>query len=662
MTASNQKIHTITGLVVVVVLILIVVNFVVSSTTATGSNVPVPLRPTVYVVCNGTAGQCTMASKDTPGATSDPIQCQLDCGKIGCVWTQTDGYSGECTKPGQPMNDSARFTSEATCTTACTDAETVTKGYGMCTADGFSRCKCVWDGTTCTLEPGCEPDKNPGDCKKWCCCVDGRVTSSYSFEAPSPGCQAANADGTCPAFPNCKPTRGEATYYMNDGSTCQVSTTAVPPAGQWSVDSFSECEGTVNSWYTYANGAYSDFADKGLLPNTYYCYNKISATKPTDVPAAYQHPGAITSWSTSVTTGCPQVGGLSLTNLRSGWCCSGSSDENCDTCGDPDKTQGVCTVKTLATECGPAQPLESDSQTCMKKCCIYGTYTLPGEASALPYCFPGPPGCLCANPSTGFGATGCAANQAKVGDQCIDYCETCGGEKDTSCGFGVAQKCTSCASPSSGEPYASICVVGGSDAGSCVCRSMPSTACLQNKSFTVTCDGSTPCSSPGCVGCTLEASSDPTLPCSANFGNNNKSLCTYARSIEPDLLVCPDGSDCKLGDGEFYAHMAARNDPAINRAIQLGNFKTCVNNPATACVAASTVLPNCNPTHTTNCCKFYNKLNIDYAAPGDSLSPCTCCVLDPTGQLLTHAGCTNTSCQDCASVSKDLSLSFLQAV
>jgi hypothetical protein len=163
----------------------------------------------------------------------------------------------------------------------------------------------------------------------------------------------------------------------------------------------------------------------------------------------------------------------------------------------------------------------------------------------------------------------------------------------------------------------------------------------------------------------LEASSDPNLPCSANFGNNNKSLCTYARSIEPNLLVCNDGSDCKLADEEFYSHMAEHKDPAIDHAIKLGKFKTCVNDPTKACVPVSTVLPNCNSAHVNNCCKFYNKLNIKYAAPGDDkLSPCTCCVLDPMGQLLRHAGCTSKSCENCASLSQpeDLSFTFLQAV
>jgi len=571
-------------------------------------------------VCDSTnPNQCVATTTKSEHSFSYRQDCVAYCQSKNngfCEWTATHGYTGKC-QPNMEGSDGLPIKSR--CSQSSFNSECNTRKTNQTMYCNGVYCKGS-DNPMCTTDNSL--------CVNYSCCHDG-----VAVNALLPPSQVGATCRALPEVAKCTVDSDSMTYYWCDptDSTCKSVT-------QPNIPVFSNPSIKVSTNPKTAC----------LLENT-DCWRNVYWRQEEKMNPETGEQALWCNWSVATRGTSPGTGWVAKPPdqilcgghpvLNSGWCFSPPTNPNDASCTDVSPNLPMCvgSVKpvnkvfscnmgdqTGNSICQPnAQPSET-SYTVGKSCCPQGAYTLDGkgDTGGGTACLPILPGCSCFNSQTlGKSSTICP-NQVEWDENCYDRCEDpCQGDSNFSAL--MIKKCRSEASVQSTEAIdASIC----KNSGECMCRIPPvdssSHQCDGANAFVTMC-GSSPCTRPGCVGCTVTKKTPQNQTCTTDsrIANHNCNRTLNAEAGDGNILMCPDGSDCQVGDavvgtdGSLQSRLLSMlkaktyntnlDDSCINAITPLVSH--CVNDPKTACVPLSTVVKG---TELSNCVTYNSMANV----------------------------------------------------
>jgi len=565
---------------------------------------PPPITPsrTQHWKCDPiNPNQCVTTNMTGNGTFTSQSDCIQSCQKSNngyCAWTPQGGYTGQCL-PNAEGSDGVQIS------VPCSDPNAAVE-CNQRKADQTMYCNGVYcKGDT---NPWCVKDKS--ECKTYSCCKGETVANLLLPPSQiGPTCRLPPDTATC-SSPDYA-----VTYYWCDphDQTCKFATQANMPnvtGATVTTNPLTACMITGTDCWENVYWRKEWKINPATNINTVFC-NYAVTTRGT--------PPSGDNWKTYQADESPCQ---HQPVLNSGWCFSPPTNQNDPSCHEMSPNLSLCMGSVVPVDrvfscnmgnpkgnaiCMPnAQPSET-SYSVGKSCCPLGAFTQDGrgDAGGGTQCLPISPGCSCFNASSkGSKGSICANGQVEWDENCYDRClPPCSGS-DTIAGL-LVKKCRS---------EASITATGGKDAseckntGECMCRfPKEDHACDNTAAWTAVCpaEGSSTsaCKRQGCVGCTVVDQNVSSLTCSTDdYISNNHCVRTLNPAAgDGDILVCPDGSDCQVGDssgGGKSALMEALTNKT-NLFVTYPNCRQeiepliagCVTDPTKACVPLSQVVP-----------------------------------------------------------------------
>lgn len=625
-----MNIHAVRGVVGILylgLLLTIVIGILyakkINQTTVT------PNTPSSKFVCD--PNTCSCKINTDPNTTAKLYNSMTDCENNCCIsyceFLPDSGYTGNCVSASScSVNNTCDTT--VTCNgngnnNTCVNAKN--NQMYMCSGTSDKNpVPCIESDSKETCS------KNP-ECEQYWCCNGGVVDTLYfaSGEAPS-GCVLAT---TTSAKPTCSPLPTvDGTYYSYDSSKgmCNKIVTSAFPGENASVNILDVCKNASNIESAIVTGTSINTTGPNL-DSTEYCVVRIKG----DDTVLKPNTTGYFQWI-SGTGGCSSNTGAKV--LTSGWCpkapssiCDGTnpcSDQTCGSCSFQQFVDGNCPNQSNSVSIAP---METPTE-CGMNYCPYATVSGKVDKTKPAYvpnphdggwgqCTPLPWDCSCVIYNGPQG--NCANGQVQINGSCYWKCP-----ENVLCNSSLtAKRCFTqndirASGGNENTNVASMCA-DWEDTGEwgCKCLSSINNSCSpdSNKYDTRAADGG-PCTTTACVGCKRVLIDN----------NNNANNCTWLESLggnincerkfstTENIMVCPDGGDCRIGDSRENEgmEMLLKDCGATNC---MDKLMVCVSDPTKACQPIQTVFPNYTA---DSLCRFYNSYPSLYetASSGPSLS------------------------------------------
>lgn len=590
-----------------------------------------PNTPSAKFVCDSATCSCKLnTDPNTTNSVYDSMtECANNCCVSYCEFLPDSGYTGNCVSSVSCLAnnncDKALMCSSNGNSNTCANAKN-NQLYKCSGTSNKNPIPCINSDNTNTCS------KNPV-CEEYWCCNGGEVDTMYfaSGEAPS-GCVLAS---TSSQKPTCSPLPTvDGTYYSYDSSSglCTKLVTSAFPGSDTTVNILDVCKNANNIESAIVTGTFINTTGPDL-GSTDYCVVRIKG----DDTVLKPNTNGVFQW-VSGTGGCSSNTEAKV--LTSGWCpkapssnCDGTtycSDQSCGSCSFQQLVDGNCPKQSNNESIAPMKtPTE-----CGIKHCPYATAGGNSDNTKPAYvpnpynggwgqCTPLPWDCSCVLYSGPQG--NCANGQVQINDSCYWKCP-----ESIMCNSSlVAKRCFTeqdiQASDGNGNTNVASMCADWEDTGewSCRCLAAVNNSCSPSSDrYDIQSSDGGPCNTPSCIGCKkvlIDSNSNQnTCTWLDSIGGNIN--CSRTFSTNQNIMVCPDGGDCRIGDSLDNEGMQALiKDCGAQKCME--NLMVCVSDPTKACQHIQTVFPS-SKYNADSLCRYYNSYPSLYetATSGPTLS------------------------------------------
>ena len=586
--------HGVPAIFIIAIILTIIIGIVVSKHLSQTSP-SAPVNPDAVWVCTQPNG-CVLANSSTPPTVKtypSRLACQQVCNKLFCEWTDSNGYSGNCVDGTNPSIDQGLECSQS----------------APCPSPSQNTWRC--SGTADPNTYACKQDANDGcdktkpTCVAYNCC-DGSttVTKYFAKGTTNPLCEVAPAKPSCGGQPSPVETR----YYGPDSTNTKMCVSVVSngdaPPGMHADISIGCKTATANLWQAVLSGDKIN-SSVTLSSSNDYCVTTLPGLESSVVKGSpTAHWNQFDDWQ------CDLV----KPELHSGWCFVKPTTPQANAClynKSPDlgTCAGSAVFQQLVPNCSDGTLPAGGPTACGTANCPFG-YIPDPKTTGWGQCLLTFPNCSCATAGT-TGSSSCPDGY-EVGGVCYSKCDDIG----VTCDHLACKTCLWVDDVLKNPAINDASVCGDWPTGtSCKCRPVSSNACSGSLSRSVFIDKSTngSCLTKNCQGCVLETVQPGATPqCTQPpYGVGGALLdtahCNYNFNTDAtyNFMVCPDGTDCYVGDDMSQTDTAKDCKNFSNCYSK--SLGVCVRDMKTPCQSADKVFGKYNE---KSWCRFYNSYDI----------------------------------------------------